>query len=286
MSIGNAARGQAPFPESSRENVELRTRPYIRFARIYSPYEAPCQPLVATDAAKGGLPSALVANTPPPRKQTDGLEIGTQARFLAAAARAAALGHPLNALLTVRWRTLFSDGDMHPLRAMDTPERIRHLVELLRKWLTRCGAPAHYIWVRETSDIGEHWHLGLHCPPKKRKALENYLETLLGEPLAPCPRTSAQGRTEGEVACSAFGSWHLAKDTHPEREGYFIAAYLGKGEPSQRMFRGQLVNNSRKRVRGRRYGGTIRDNRYDVEQGDIVGTTARKGRFDIARALK
>jgi hypothetical protein len=27
-------------------------------------------------------------------------------------------------------------------------------------------------------------------------------------------------------------------------------------------------------------------NRYDVEQGHIVGTTARKGRFDIARALK
>lgn len=264
MPIAHASIGQAPFSESSLENDDLRKRPYTKAHALHLAYCAP-----ATH-----------------HKATGGLEIGTQARFISVAARANSHGYPLNALLSVRWRSLFSDGDVHPLRAMNTPQRIRRLVELLRKWLTARNVPAHYIWVRETSDVGEHWHIGLHCPPSERKALANYLAELLGEPCAPCPRTTAQGRTEGEVACSAFGSWHLAQDTHTERAGYFIAAYLGKGEPSQRMFRGQIVNNTRKPVRGRAFGGTIKGDRYDAEQGQIVGTTTRKGRFDIARALK
>jgi hypothetical protein len=303
MSIRHAAVGLAPHPVLPTEKPDLRKRPIYKARALPVEYRTLTSPLGAPEAAKGGqgassaaaarplgaLLSALVANTPPPRKQTTGLPIGTQARFIDAAARAASLGYPLNTTLTVNWRGLFSDDDLHPLRAMETLPRIRHLVELLRKWLTARGVPAHYVWVRETAGEGEHWHMGLHCPVSKCKALGNYLAELLGEPQAPCPRTEAQGRTKGEVACGSLGSWHLARDMHPEREGYFIAAYLGKGEPSRRVFRGQLVNNTQKPVRGRRFGGTVPrqlGNRYDVEQGHIVGTTARKGRFDIARALK
>lgn len=173
---------------------------------------------------------------------------------------------------------------------MDTPERIRHLVELVRKWLTRRGLPPCYFWVREKSDIaGEHWHLALHLPKSKRKAFAGYLETLLIEPLALVPRSEGQGGTRGEFACSIRASWHLGRevpDGKPHFVGYWIAAYLGKGEPSQRVFRGKLVNNAKKPERGRAYGGTRKTGRYDVPQGDIVGTTTRKGRFDISRFLK
>lgn len=264
MTTGPAQLRQDEFPESSGETADLRTRPIYKAPAFHLAY---CRP---SDAPK----------------VTGGLEPGTQAKFIAAAARAADLGHPLNTLLTVRWVSLFSDGDVHPLRAMPPPQRIRHLVELFRKWLTRRDLPAVYIWVRETAQpVGEHWHLGLHLPSDLRQPFVNYVGDVLGEPRAPCPRPASQ-RTEGEFACGALASWHLAGDIRPERGGYFLAAYLGKGEPSRRLFRGQLVNNTRKPVRGREFGGTYRGNRYDVEQGHIKGTTTRKGRFDIARFLK
>ena len=125
-----------------------------------------------------------------------------------------------------------------------------------------------------------------HLPHGKRKAVASYLSDLLGEPLDHTPRTKAQGRTEGEFACSVWRSWHLAKDTHPERSGFYLAAYLGKGEPSERMFRGKLVPNTRKLVRGQAFGGREKSGRYDAPQGQIRGTTALKKRFDIARPLK
>lgn len=196
---------------------------------------------------------------------------------------------PINTLLTIRWASLFSDEDLHPLRAMDVPDRIRHLVELIRKWLSRRQIPAVYIWVREFSDkAGDHWHLALHLPTAKRKALAGYLENVLVEPMRERPRPAAD-RTRGEFACSELASWHLAGEEPEARghfPGYWIAAYLGKGEPSQRMFRGKMIDNRKKIVRGIEYGGHIRGGRYDVPQGDIAGTTTRKGRFDIARALK
>jgi len=226
----------------------------------------------------------------PPTKQTAGLEPGTQAKFIDAARSAARAGYPINTLLTVRWSSLLRDNQFHPLRAMSAPERIRHVVERVRHWLAWRGSPAMYIWVRETSDEagGEHWHFAVHLPKGKRKAFSAYLETILIEPLAPCPRATSK-QTPGEIACSELGSWHLARDV-PEMRGcfcgYFTAAYLGKGEPSQRMFRGNLIDNKAKRVRGVAFGGRMRGGRYDVLQGNIEGTTTRKGRFDIARALK
>ena len=59
--------------------------------------------------------------------------------------------------------------------------------------------------------------------------------------------------------------------------GYWLAAYLGKGEPSRHIFRGKMIANERKPVRG---------DKYDAPQGEIEGTAARTKRFDISRPLK
>jgi len=224
----------------------------------------------------------------PPEKRTDGLPVGSQANFIEATKCAAILGFPINTLLTVRWSSLYHHDNANPLFAQSAVERIAYLVELLRKWIgARCRGGFQYLWVREaTSELGEHWHLAFHLPHGKRKAIASYRSGLLGEPLDHTPRTRAQGRTEGEFACSVWGSWHLAKDTHPERSGFYLAAYLGKGEPSERMFRGNLVPNTRKPVRGVAFGGHEKSGRYDATQGQIRGTTALKKRFDIARPLK
>ena len=294
----------ASNPIGSAETPELRKRPIYIARALPIPYGSHQNPQRDTLADKGAQEAALKAATAahplgalvseiaktvqPPEKRTDGLPIGSQVKFVEAAKCAAILGFPVNTLLTVRWSSLYHHDNANPLFAQSTVERIAYLVELLRKWIgARCRGGFQYLWVREaTSELGEHWHLAFHLPHGKRMAIGAYLSDLLGEPLDHTPRTKAQGRTEGEFACSVWGSWHLAKDTHPERSGFYLAAYLGKGEPSERMFRGKLVSNTRKLVRGQAFGGRDRSGRYDAPQGQIRGTTALKKRFDIARPLK
>ncbi len=286
------------------ETSELRKRPIYIARALPIPYRSHPNPHSDTSANKGGQGAAssptaaarplgvlvgkIARTVQPPEKRTDGLPIGSQAKFIEAAKCAAILGFPINTLLTVRWSSLYHHDNANPLFAQSPVERITYLVELLRKWVgARCGGGFLYLWVRETtSELGEHWHLAFHLPHGKRKPIASYLSDLLGEPLDRTLRTTAQGRTEGEFACSVWRSWHLAKDTHPERSGFYLAAYLGKGEPSERMFRGKLVANTRKLVRGQAFGGRERSGRYDAPQGQIRGTTALKKRFDIARPLK
>lgn len=251
------------WPQTS----DLRTRPIYKDRALHYPYTCPS----------------------PPLRQTTGLAVGTQTKLTAAARCAFDAGYPINTMLTIRWRGLLDYDDLHPLRTMETPARIQYLVELQRKWLTRRRIPPFYLWVREVSDqAGEHWHLALHLPLVKRDAFKGYLETILIEPAMLHARAPSK-RTRGEFACSDRASWQLAgeePDGKPEFIGFWIAAYLGKGEPSERMFRGKLTGNTLKRIRGRECGGTMKDGRYDVPQGNIEGTTTRKGRFDIARNLK
>lgn len=294
----------APGSNGTAETTELRKRPIYIARALPIPYCSHQDPQRDTLADKGAQGAALkVATAAHPlnavvgkiaktiqssEKRTDGLPVGSQAKFIEAAKCAAILGSPVNTLLTVRWSSLYHHDNANPLFAQSPVERITYLVELLRKWVgARCSGGFLYLWVRETtSELGEHWHLAFHLPHGKRKAVAAYLSDLLGEPLDHTPRTKAQGRTEGEFACSVWRSWHLAKDTHPERSGFYLAAYLGKGEPSERMFRGKLVPNRRKLVRGQAFGGRERSGRYDAPQGQIRGTTALKKRFDIARPLK
>ncbi len=286
------------------ETPELRKRPIYIARALPIPYGSHQSPYGNTGANKdgqgaapspaaaarllGAVVSEIAKTIQPPEKRTGSLPVGSQANFIEAAKCAAILGFPVNTLLTVRWSSLYHHDNANPLFAQPPVERIAYLVELLRKWIgARCRGGFQYLWVRETtSELGEHWHLAFHLPRGKQRAIASYLSDLLGEPLDHTPRTKAHGRTEGEFACSVWGSWHLAKDTHPERSGFYLAAYLGKGEPSERMFRGKLVPNTRKLVRGQAFGGRERSGRYDAPQGQIRGTTALKKRFDIARPLK
>lgn len=223
---------------------------------------------------------------PRPAMATDGLPVGTQVRLIAAAMVAAEFGFSLNRLLTIRWTSLFSANDVNPLRSLPVPARIDYLVELLRKWLHRNGCANHYIWAREAAgSAGEHWHIAFHGKKTTDPALAKYIAKLVGEPMAPRKRGAPQ-LTNGEYACSECASWHLARDAQPDRRGYFLAAYLGKGEPSQREYRGQLRDNSKKPVRGISFGGTQPDGRYDSAQGMIEGTAHRKDRFFIAKSLQ
>jgi hypothetical protein len=245
------------------ETTDLRKRPHIEALRTHLPY----------------------VRKSPTRMVTADLPIGTQAAFIAAAFAAAGHHKPLNVLLTVRWYSLFSDNDVNTLRPYPAPERIDRLVEHLRKWLVRNDAPPFYIWVRENADsVGEHWHIAFHFPKRRQQVLAQYVEKLTGEAIQ--RRRNQIEQTVGEFARGELGSWHLARDTRPERRGYYLAAYLGKGEPSQRPFRGKLVDNDKKPVRGVSFGGTYPDGDFDISQGKIEGTARRRDRFFIANELK
>ncbi len=247
-------------------------------------------PFETPDLRNSSLADLRTSHSPyvrksPPRMITADLPVGTQAAFIAAAETAAALGKPLNRLLTIRWRSLFCDNDVNPLRVLPTAERIDRIVELLRKWFIRNSLPPFYIWVRENADnAGEHVHITFHGTKRLDTALKHYIARLTGEPSA--RRVGPDARSEGEFARGELSSWHLAKDTRPERQGVYLAAYLGKGEPSELSFRGKRVPNRKKPLRGVSFGGSYKDGQYDITQGMIEGTPSRSKRFFIANALK
>lgn len=245
------------------ETTDLRKQPHIEAPGTQLPY------------VRKSLPRMVSADLP----------IGTQAAFIAAAYAAADKHMPINVLLTIRWRSLFSDNGVNALRPFPIPQRIDRLVEHLRKWLVRNDAPPFYIWVRENADsVGEHWHIAFHFPKKRQNNLALYIEKLTGEAIQ--SRHNQNLQTDGEFARGELGSWHLTRDTRPKRRGYYLAAYLGKGEPSHRLFRGKLVYNEKKPVRGISFGGTYEDGKFDILQGKVEGTARRLDRFFIANELK
>ena len=247
-----------PATANSSENTDLRRTPIYKARAVLSPYD--------------GTTS----------KVSDALPTGTQAKFIAAALAAARNGTPLNLQLTLRWGSLFSAGDALWLRCQPTPERIDTLLQRLRKWLDYRGVPSLYIWVREAAGPEhEHLHIALHLPARYRRDFIRYIAGLTEEPRI----RRSHAKTEGEVARGEAGSWHIAYDTHPQRAGVYLAAYLGKGEPSQVPFRGRLRNNTKKPVRGIPFGGTEATGKYDAIQGMIVGTSSRVKRFHIAKTL-
>lgn len=217
-------------------------------------------------------------------KTTTALPIGTQARFIAAAALAAAAGTPLNTMLTIAWDRLFASRDVNELRTMTVTTRIDHLIERLRKWLRHRRILAFYIWVREDiRNEGEHLHIAFHLPPKLRDDLAQQAVAWTNEPAWHGRHRAA---TEGEFACGECRSWHLARGTGPTPQGRYLAAYLGKGEPSQRLFRGQMRDNQKKPIRGVAYGGRWPNGKYDIDQGSIMGTKDRRDRYFISKALQ
>ncbi len=271
------------------ETTDLRTGCIYIAPALQSTYSVqPTSHSKISVASKGVAPESSIS---PVAKHSAGLDIGTQQLMLEAARQSNKYRRPLNTLLTVRWGSLRAFDDMNPLFHLDVPERIKNIVERIRTWLTRPNRQigAYYIWVRESSPSeSEHWHIALHLPETYRVDFAAYIAAVLGEPLLPQARPASQ-RTRGEFACSQWTSWHLAAE-EPTSNRYFkgrwLAAYLGKGEPSQRIFRDTLVPNVLKPVRGREFGGDVTHDRFDAPQGRIVGTTTRVSRFDISRNLK
>ncbi len=214
-------------------------------------------------------------------KQTDSLDIGTQRKFVDAASEANLAGYSLNTLLTVRWDDLPQTDEFQIINA------IPNTVEKIRKWLTRHDLPVFYIWVREVSiSTGEHWHLGFHLPKKKQKQFATFIGKALGEP--PTFKSGLE-KEFGEFARGITAAWHLAEDipkANSRWSGYWLAAYLGKGEPSRRKFRGKLIENNKKPVRGEDCHGVVNPSKYDAEQGQVTGTKSRKKRYDISKELK
>ncbi len=221
-------------------------------------------------------------------KQTWSLPVGTQRKLQAGTAMACELGHPINALETIRLNSV-SHLDSCSLVSSEVYELTKEYVGRSRKLCYRKpqGLPNVYVWVREyVPGEGEHLHFGFHLPPSHRKSRIAFLERTF-EPALKGNRPTEM-RTRGEIACGVTGSWHLAVEVPSKRSefpGYWIASYLGKGEPSRRAFRGKEVNNEEKSVRGIQFGGSVQGDRYDREQGLVLGNQWRKGRYGISRNL-
>jgi hypothetical protein len=222
----------------------------------------------------------------PKTKESDGLPIGTQQRFLDAEHAAKVLGSPLNTLLSIRATVLLSaSGGLSP-EHLAICCLIHRFVDRLKRWMRRSSLPSFYIWVREASaPHGDHLHLGFHAPAELRSSLAAFVAKQLREPVCAGGRP-LNVRTEGEFACGENGSWHLAGDTRPNQGVQFLAAYLGKGEPSSREFRGTRKPNRRKPIRGKAHGGRTPSEKYDLDQGMISGTATRRERFYISKALQ
>jgi len=226
-------------------------------------------------------PAFPLAYDPLPFKTTDYLEVGTQQEFIDAAWEANLVGMPLNALLTVRLDEVLG-------AILDNKDqKITATIEKIRKWLRRNDLPVFYTWVREVSEeTGEHWHLALHLTPKKHKGFARFVGTVFDD--EPSKRAGS-ANSVSEIARSDTGSWQLSTEYSKANDkwpGYWLAAYLGKGEPSLRMFRGNLIENIKKPVKGPQFEGTARSSKYDAEQGRVIGNANRKKRFDISKDLK
>lgn len=270
------------------ESSDLRPPPiYNKAHASLSPYGPHSEPTNCQSC------SSVLAKFQAPKKtiikKSEELKTGSQAKFHAAAYKSFESGWELNTLVTIRL-TSFCKIEGSQYFNLHSYDFVRLIVRRLGKWLTRDnrGLPVAYIWAREIVKLqGEHLHLALHLPEAHRKSFLGFLERLFDEPIA-SRRRPVSRRTRGEIACSRNELWHVAveeADGKPQFTGYWLASYLGKAEPSERKFRGKLINNTRKPERGKSFGGRLKHTRYDVAQGLIEGNYARIGRYGISRSI-
>jgi len=228
----------------------------------------------------------IVRDAPQTNASSEGLPRKSQQWFCDAVLNSYAQGRPIDLLITVRVEALKNCGAggaflSHPT----TATRIKAFIRNLTKSLDRLTGKAAYIWVRENSAAhGEHLHFAIHCPENKRRRIWIWLNGVTGEKKRFRQRPKNQ-RTEGEIAVSEQGGWHMAVDTRPERQGVCLAHYLGKGEPSQHLHRGKLTNNTDKPCRGREFGGMSRNPKHDEPQGIIEGAGRKTYRMGASRNI-
>jgi hypothetical protein len=230
-------------------------------------------PLIVIDAAQ--------TNT-----STDGLPRKSQQWFVDAVMQSYDQGRPINLLITIRVLALLNCGaDGAFLNHPTTAKQIKAFIRNLTKSLDRLTGKSAYIWVRENSAAsGEHLHFAIHCPEDKRRRVWIWLNGVTGEKKRFRKRPKNE-RTEGEIACSEYGGWHMAADTRPERKGVCLAHYLGKGEPSQYLHRGKLTDNTDKPCRGRAFGGNSTNPKHDEHQGEIEGSGRKTYRMGASRNI-
>jgi hypothetical protein len=230
-------------------------------------------PLIVIDAAQ--------TNT-----STDGLCCESQQWFVDAVMQSYDQGKPINLLITIRVLALLNCGaDGAFLSHPTTAKQIKAFIRNLTKSLDRLTGKSAYIWVRENSAAsGEHLHFAIYCPENKRRRVWIWLNGVTGEKKRFRQRPKKE-RTEGEIAVSEFGGWHMAIDTRPERKGVCLAHYLGKGEPSQYLYRGKLTNNKDKLCRAREFGGYSTNSKHDEPQGRIEGSGRKTYRMGASQNI-
>ena len=217
---------------------------------------------------------------------TDGLPRKSQQWFIDAVMRSYDQGRPINLLITIRVLALLNCGaDGAFLSHPTTAKQIKAFIRNLTKSLDRLTGKSAYIWVRESSAAsGEHLHFAIYCPENKRRKIWVWLNGVTGEKKRYRKRPKNE-RTEGEIAVSECGGWHMAVDTRPERKGVCLAHYLGKGEPSQYLYRGKLTNNKDKPCRGREFGGYSTNPKLDKPQGTIEGSGRKTYRMGASKNI-
>lgn len=195
---------------------------------------------------------------------THELPVGAQARLMQAAEFSQALGHPVNAVLTINAAHLQRIGEGGIFSIGHLWDGFQNLLELVRKWLSARGVFWAVIWSREWSrsghrgQAGEHWHIGLHLLKHLHQPFAEQVAHWTGEPLG------SRALSEREAAVSVAGAWHLSVQSG--RGGpASVGAYLGKAEPGRIIRYGKRMPNERK-PRRNKYGGTgpVEGKRYGI----------------------
>lgn len=198
--------------------------------------------------------------------ETRQLPVGAQARLMRAATFSTAVGHPINALLTINAAHMQSIDEGGVFEVGHLWDGLGVLLELARKWVTGRGIFWACIWSREWTrqgrrgQAGEHWHIGIHLPRHLHGDFAKQIAAWTGEAIG---AVSPSGR---DSAVSSRGAWHLS--VRSGRGGpALLAAYLGKAEPGEVTRYGKRAPNLRKPRRDKFGGaGPIQGKRFGISK--------------------
>lgn len=202
---GHTPRTRQPSPANGGAEGEVRHPPSCASASSWCPTQSHAQAASGAAGAPAESPVASTASVPdaaaprparsltgrariiargplaglPRKPATDrrtALDRSQVAELANAAAFAASLGVPFNAMLTVRWGLLpgFVDDDLPRLQTI--------LLDRAARWLGRDGVVLHAVWTRERArGVGLHTGIAMHLPSRRlAQALCAYLERSMG----------------------------------------------------------------------------------------------------------
>jgi hypothetical protein len=205
-----------------------------------------------------------------PRKTSEYLHTGDQAKLIDAAVLAETWGYPINRLTTIRTEIL-ARSLSGVFAGKHQADGVKCLLELMRHWHKKRGIPWACIWSREVGfDIGGHLHIGTHQSEKHTEAFINQMAAWTGE-----NRVLLKRRRSANLGHSEHQSWLVQCCTRKGQSGPDLASYLGKDE------RGYITtawrvkrNNTFKRVLG-----------YTCKGGLVEGTTGAAYRHGTSKGI-